>query len=305
MDMTIESTAEALAALGIGPLSPEQQRLLDEQGYFIVENVFSPAEVAEMRSEWDRLRGIEGELGGHEVHIEPGAPRLSNLFNKSPAFDRLLACQPTLAAAHHLLGEIRVYSLNGRNPLKGEGQQPLHSDVPRVHATDWRIVNSMVMLDDMTLENGPTRVVPGSHKWVPINVPDVNMAEVKEIVVTPDDRKIMPSDPTAEHPDEIKVTGKAGSVAVINGHIWHGGTRNRSGAPRRVLHLAIGRRSIPQQLVEREHLTPELLERSSPAQRYLLDIEGAEPKVFGYPPLPKEVRTWTAVEGVDAADASH
>jgi ectoine hydroxylase-related dioxygenase (phytanoyl-CoA dioxygenase family) len=234
------------------------------------------------------------------VHIEPGPPRLSNLFNKSRAYDRLLACQPTLAAAHYLLGEIRVYSLNGRNPLKGEGQQPLHSDVPRVHATDWRVVNSMVMLDDMTEDNGPTRVVPGSHRWVPINVPDVNMAEVKEIVVTPEDRRIMPTDPKAPHPQEVHLTGRAGSVAVINGHIWHGGTMNRSGAPRRVLHLAIGRRDLPQQLNEREHLTPDLLARSSPAQRYLLDIEGAEPKVFGYPPLPKDVRTWTAVEAVDA-----
>lgn len=298
--MAITSTAEALAALGVGPLTAEQRRQLDERGYFVVADVFTPAEVAEMRAEWDRLRGIEGELGGHEVHIEPGAPRLSNLFNKSRAYDRLLACQPTLAAAHELLGEIRVYSLNGRNPLKGEGQQLLHSDVPRVHATDWRVVNSMVMLDDMTEENGPTRVVPGSHKWVPINVPDVNMAEVKEIVVTPEDRRIMPTDPKAPHPDEVHLTGRAGSVAVINGHIWHGGTINRSGAPRRVLHLAIGRRDLPQQLNEREHLTPDLLARSSPAQRCLLDIEGAEPKVFGYPPLPKDVRTWTAVEAVDA-----
>ena len=72
-----------------------------------------------------------------------------------------------MAAAHYLLGEIRVYSLNGRDPLKGQGQQPLHSDVPRVHAADWRVVNSMVMLDDMTPDNGPTRVVPGSHRWVP------------------------------------------------------------------------------------------------------------------------------------------
>ena len=68
-----------------------------------MEGVFSPEEVEEMRSEIDRLSGIEGEFGGHEVHIEPGAPRLSNLFNKSPAFDRLLACAPTLAAAAYLL----------------------------------------------------------------------------------------------------------------------------------------------------------------------------------------------------------
>ncbi|MFO1035680.1 MAG: phytanoyl-CoA dioxygenase family protein [Geminicoccaceae bacterium] len=296
----IKNTAEALASIGIAPLTDEQKRRLDEDGFFIVENVFSPEEVEEMRAEFDRLRGIEGEYGGHEVHIEPGAPRLSNLFNKSRAFDRCLACQPTLAAAHHLMGDIRVYSLNARNPLKGQGQQPLHSDVPRVHATDWRVVNSMVMLDDMGPHNGATRVVPGSHKWVPINVPDVNMAEVKEVVVTPEEREIMPKDPKAPHPKEIKLTGKAGSVAVINGHIWHGGTLNESGAPRRVLHLAIGRRDIPPQFSDRDHLTPDLLNRSTPAQRYLLDIEGAEPKVMTYPPLPKEVRTWASVEAVDA-----
>ena len=74
-----------------------------------------------MRSEIDRLSGIEGEFGGHEVHIEPGAPRLSNLFNKSPAFDRLLACAPTLAAAAYLLGEIRVYSLNAPQSCERAG----------------------------------------------------------------------------------------------------------------------------------------------------------------------------------------
>ena len=288
------NTAQALAELGISlsDLTDEQRRRFDRDGFFIVPGVFDPAAVAEMRGEFDRLRGIEGAHGGHEVHIEPGAPRLSNLFNKSAAFDRCLACRPTLAAAHLLLGEIRVYSLNARNPLKGEGQQTLHSDVPRVHPTDWRVVNSMIMLDDMTPDNGPTRVVPGSHKWVPLNVPDVNMAEVTHIEVTEADRRIIPADSLAPHPQEVKINGTAGSVAVINGGIWHGGTRNDSGAPRRVLHLAIGRRDIPQQLVERDHLTPELLRRSGPAQRYLLDIEGAEPRVFGYPPPPAEVRTW-------------
>jgi len=292
------NTEMALAQMGISAadLTPEQRSKFDGDGYFIAEDVFRQAEVEEMRSEFERLRSIEGDFGGHEVHIEPGAPRLSNLFNKSPAFDRCLSCKPTLAAAAYLLGEIRVYSLNARNPLKGQGQQPLHSDVPRVTPTDWRVVNSMVMLDDMTPDNGPTRVVPGSHKWAPINVPDVNMAEVRRIEVRPEDEAIIPKDPYASHPKEIRLTGKAGSVAVINGHIWHGGTRNQSGAPRRVLHLAIARRDLPQQLNEREHLTPELYARASPAQKFLLDIEGATPKVSGYPPLRSSVRTWAAVE---------
>jgi ectoine hydroxylase-related dioxygenase (phytanoyl-CoA dioxygenase family) len=122
------------------------------------------------------------------------------------------------------------------------------------------------------------------------------MAEVKRIEVRSEDEPIIPKDPHAPHPKEIRLTGKAGSVAVINGHIWHGGTRNESGAPRRVLHLAIGRRDLPQQLNEREHLTPELYARTNPSQKFLLDIEGATPKVIGYPPLPSAARTWTAVD---------
>jgi len=294
------NTETALAQLGISlaDFTPEQRRMFDEDGYFVVEDVFSPSEVEEMRSEFDRLRSIEGEFGGHEVHIEPGAPRLSNLFNKSPAFDRCLSCRPTLAAAAYLLGEIRVYSLNARNPLKGEGQQPLHSDVPRVTPTDWRVVNSMVMLDDMTPTNGPTRVVPGSHNWTPINVPNSNMGEVERVVARPEDAADIPKDPYAPHPKEVRLTGRAGSVAVINGHIWHGGTRNESGASRRVLHLAIGRRDLPPQLNEREHLTPDLYARTNPSQKFLLDIEDATPKVMGYPPLPTSARAWAAVETV-------
>ena len=80
----------------------------------------------------------------------------------------------------------------------------LHSDVPRVSPTDWRVVNSMVVLDDMDETSGATRLVPGSHKWVPINVPDVNMAEVKKVEVRPEDQAIMPKDPMAPHPKEIR-----------------------------------------------------------------------------------------------------
>lgn len=295
------NTEEALRQLGVTELAlrPEEKKSLDEQGYFIAPDVFTPEEVAEMKDEVLRLRELEGELGGHEVHIEPGAPRLSNLFNKSGKFDRCLACRPTLAAAHYLLGEIKVYSLNSRSPLKGQGQQPLHSDVPRRFRGDWWMVNSMVMLDDLTDENGPTRVVPESHKWAPLNVPDVNMWDVTHIDISPEERAHFPEDPLATYPTEVKIKGKAGSVAVINGALWHGGTVNLSGNTRWVLHLAIGRRDVPQQFVEREHLGRNLFDRSGAAQKFLLDIEGAEPAYEGYPPLPKQARTWAAAQEED------
>lgn len=301
------NTAQALERLSVPKdfLTQEQIDAFDEQGFVIFPNWFSAQEVEEMRREVDRLQAIEGQYGGHEVHIEPGAMRLSNLFNKSPAFDRCLQCAPTLSLAHRLLGEIRVYSLNARNPAKGQGQQPLHSDVPRAHPDDWRMINSMVMLDDMTEDNGPTRLVPGSHKLVPINVPDINMCEFDRIEMTPEEAATVPKDPVATHPREFHITGKAGSVAVINGRIWHGGTANRDGSLRRVLHLAIGRRDIPQQLNEREHLTRALYERAGPAERFLLDIEGAEPKVDNPLEIPADAKVWAAAAHAEVAPPRH
>jgi ectoine hydroxylase-related dioxygenase (phytanoyl-CoA dioxygenase family) len=273
------NTAEALAALGVteADFTPEQQRQLDEDGYFIVPEYFTAEQVEALRGAYDSCATDAVVLG--DLGIEPGGVFIFDLFNKSEVFDLCLSSRPTLAAAQDLMGDIRVYSLNGRNPAKGRGQQSLHSDVPRSHPTDWRVVNTMIMLDDMSEENGATRLVPGSHKWPALNVPDDNLAGEKAPVPTAEELAQFPEDATAPHPQEIKVTGKAGAICVINGHIWHGGTLNRSGASRRLLHLAIGRRDVPPQLDQREYLTPSLKNRSNPAQQYLLDIEDAEPAV--------------------------
>lgn len=63
------------------------------------------------------------------------------------------------------------------------------------------------------------------------------------------------------------------SIVVMNAHTWHGGMQNVSGERRRVLHLSYCHRSMPQQLVQQDHLTPFPYERMNEAHRYLLDIE--------------------------------
>ncbi|STT02603.1 phytanoyl-CoA dioxygenase [Klebsiella pneumoniae] len=75
------------------------------------------------------------------------------------------------------------------------------------------------------------------------------------------------------HPDEIVFAAPAGSVMIYNAHAWHGGTRNREGSRRRVLHgLYIDRADTPQQ-DQRRWLTPETASRLTPAQKWLLDVE--------------------------------
>jgi ectoine hydroxylase-related dioxygenase (phytanoyl-CoA dioxygenase family) len=268
-------TKQALRELGVtaSTLADAQKRQLDEQGFFTVEDVLTDAELAGMRAEFERMHAAERGQGGHEVHVEPGARRVSDIFNKTAAFDTCLAIPEVLAASAYLLGEIKVHGANLRDPVVGHGQQDLHVDVPKRFEDDWWVVNAMLMLDDMTLDNGPTRVVPGSHRWAPINVPYVNQADWEPTPLSAEDLARVPADLGAPYPGEVYVTAPAGSAIVCNSSMWHSGTVKRADVPRRMLHLTYTRRDLPQQLVQLDHLTQALYDRMSPVHRYLLEIE--------------------------------
>ena len=268
-------TRQALRQLGIAGsgLTPSQASQLDADGYFIVENAIGEQDVDRMRGAFERIHGAENERGGHEVHVEPGARRISNIFNKTDAFDKCLEVPEVLGAAHYLLGEIKVHGANLRDPVEGYGKQDLHVDVPKTFDDDWWVVNAMIMLDDMTLENGPTRVIPTSHRWAPINVPYVNQGDWEPAPLSPEDAARVPEDLSAPYPGEVLVTAPAGAAIICNSSMWHAGTLKKSNAYRRMLHLTYTRRDLPQQLVQLDHLTPELYNRMSAVHRYLLEIE--------------------------------
>ena len=288
-----------IAAFDIGPtdFGASQRHDLEQNGYFRTNGAFTLSQCAQMAAAFDRIKEQEGVRAGHEVSQEPGAVRISNIFNKSDAFDCTLNCKPLLAAARYLLGDCKVHGANVREPQRGAGQQVLHSDVTRLPDGGWRVINALILLDDMTLENGPTRVVPGSHNWPAINVPGENV--IKEatgaLMSSPNKTEdwafegketlnqdvvesgigqdgITPESPFAPYPGEELLTAPTGTVIVTNGHLWHSGTRNLSGARRRMLHLSYTPRGQPQQFDQRTNLTPTLYERMSAVSRYLLGI---------------------------------
>lgn len=288
-------THEALAALGVTSqdLLEEQRRSLDSSGYFVIPNALTPEQCTEMAAEVDRIAQAEGEKAGSEVSQEPGTIRISNIFNKSHVFDPVLTLKPLLAAAHHLLGEFKLHGANVREPNKAGGKQPLHADTMKLPDGRWCVANSLIMFDDMTLTNGPTRIVPGSHNWAPLNVPGENALDYTtkpqdkphQWAVEGDDvaahstaspvmgdTSHFPADPFAPFPGEMLVTAPAGAVVVVNAHMWHSGTQKLDDTRRRMLHLSFVRRDMPQQLVQRRFLTPALAARLSDAQKFLLDV---------------------------------
>jgi ectoine hydroxylase-related dioxygenase (phytanoyl-CoA dioxygenase family) len=69
------------------------------------------------------------------------------------------------------------------------------------------------------------------------------------------------------------LTGKAGTVVVMNAHMWHGATANRTDRQRRAMHAFYTRRDKPQQQYQKKLLSMEVQRRLSPSLRKLLALD--------------------------------
>ena len=232
-------------------------RALDEDGFVKLPGFMEPDLLEALRARVDELFDLEGSAAGSEFKYEEGSRRLANCVDKGPQFRRCLAHPVVLAHVGHVLGpRFKLSSMNVRsaNPHNGISQ-PLHTDMGSVpdEQGNW-VCNTVWMLDDFTESNGALRAVPGTHRS------GKRPADVL-------------ADPTATHPDEVLVTGKAGDVVVMNAHLWHGGTGNRTDQPRRALHGFYCRWDKPQQQYQKKLLRADTQALLTPRERELLAID--------------------------------
>lgn len=233
---------------------------LEQSGYLVLPNFMPPKFLAQLQERVEELFEHEGENAGSEFRQEPGSRRLANLVAKGDVFEQI-ACHPDiLACVEMVLGpDFKLSSLNARsaNPMS-DSLQPLHADVGAI-ADDkgYWVCNTVWMLDDFTEENGALRVVPGSHKLR--RLPQQELA-----------------DTYATHPDERLVTGKAGTVVVMNAHMWHGGTANRTANPRTAVHGFYCRGDKPQQQYQKGLIPTNVQAKFGAELRRILALDDPE-----------------------------
>jgi ectoine hydroxylase-related dioxygenase (phytanoyl-CoA dioxygenase family) len=187
-------------------------RRLDDDGYAIVEGLLARDEAEAIGAELRRV--LDGVPTGRNPFEGFHTRRLYAIYAKTRVVDDLTVHPLVLGALDHVLGP--HYQLSGPTGIEigpGEAEQVLHRDddiypVARPHAQ--LVTNVMWAFDDFTVENGATRLYPGSHRRVerpPESAPVVHA--------------VMP----------------AGSVMLYVGSLWHGGGANRTDRSR--LGLAI------------------------------------------------------------------
>jgi hypothetical protein len=249
---------DALDDLGVrsDTLTQQEKDQLDREGFLPLSGILTPDQLGSLRARVDEMLQAEGDQAGTEFRQEAGTERLSDLVNKGAVFDVCYTHPRVLAGIVHVLAaDFKLSSLNYRAALPGQGHQALHTDWSEpVSGRQFRVCNSIWLLDDFTAENGPTRVVPGSHQ-----------------------RHTLPKDemqdPAAPHPDEVALLAPAGTVVIFNSHLWHGGTLNRTTVRRRALHAYFCCRTERQQVDQQRFARAETRARLAPAARYVLGLD--------------------------------
>jgi len=153
-------------------LSAAQVRQFDEQGFFVLEDVFTADELAPVVDELDRLEArtdafLQQAEGGRIMIAETGAITFSpNLvrgsetladFTRHPAL--LAICSDLIGPDVNLYWDQAVY----KKPEKPR-RFPWHQDNGYTFVEPQQYLTCWVSLNGATLENGCPQVAPGLHR---------------------------------------------------------------------------------------------------------------------------------------------
>jgi ectoine hydroxylase-related dioxygenase (phytanoyl-CoA dioxygenase family) len=180
-------------------------------GWTVLRGAIEPELVAALLARIDTLLVELAVPFGANAFLGRQTRRIFNLLARDPVFARVPLHSAVLPVVEGVLGsELLLSSLTAIEMQPGQAAQPFHADdgsygLPKPHPP--YNATAIWALTDFTLENGATRLVPGSHRA---------------------DR----SPQRGEDPRSVAAEMSAGSVLVYHGSLWHGGGANRSGARR-------------------------------------------------------------------------
>jgi len=215
-------------------LTAGQLESLKRDGFLLVPSLLDEPVLAPIRARLDELvyQTLRGRDANPSLEVDERGAVNATLALSDPDFAPLRV-HPVLAEiAAALLGpDWQLSGLTLRAPLPGCGHQGLHPDYFPGHLTrgPWRSLSAMWCISAFTAENGPLRVIPGSHR----------------VARSPVDHLAYGSE-MGPHPAEVKLVAPAGSVILFNNaDLWHSGTFNYSPAPRLAVTAALRRGGAP------------------------------------------------------------
>ena len=222
-------------------LSEEQIDAFRRDGYLVAGNAVDEGQLAGMRAVlagWvEDSRAHDAPFGEPTADGRPrfdlapghtaGAPALRRVNNPSEIDGTFMdvmrdSAMTDMVAA--LIGpDVKHHHCKINLKLPGSHTEVrYHQDFAYTPHTNDDVVTALLMLDDMTMENGCLMVVPGSHRG-----PMFSLFAGDRFTGFVD-----PAEERALREREEPVLGRAGSVCLMHTRLAHGSEPNRSGSPR-------------------------------------------------------------------------
>ncbi|SNS32215.1 ectoine hydroxylase [Sphingopyxis indica] len=225
------------------PITREQAAGFDRDGYLVLDDIFSDAEVAHLQAAAGKLLADPAALAPETIIAEPQSKEVRSIFElhrQSDVMARLAADARLAEVARFLLGD-EVYlhqsRLNYKPGFKGK-EFYWHSDFETWHVEDgmprMRALSMSILLAENNANNGPLMVIPGSHRSFLACVGETPENHYlsslkKQEYGVPDE------DSLAEMAFEkgiVAPTGKPGTVIIFDCNLMHGSNGNITPFPR-------------------------------------------------------------------------
>ena len=203
---------------------------LNEKGYTIVPEFLETNFVNRLVNDLDSWidhtatirvnTGLGKVMAGVAHHVLGKEDSMADLIKMMP-FDEVLR--------EYFQGPYVLNSFGGLKNVKAGNENyahvtNFHRDVRTYSPNLTLMINILIMLEDFTIENGATRLIPGSHKKK--EKPSANELELKSKYIT----------------------GKAGTFLLFDSNVWHAASPNTDGTPRRALTLSYTRPFVKPQM---------------------------------------------------------
>lgn len=215
-------------------LTEQQKEFWRENGYLVVENVLSQAEIEHLRQSTDKLMASAQGLtestdrfklkafgtGGNVVQQIAEPHELGGEWMALARDSRILDIVEGLLGPNIML----YYSMYMMKPSFEGFEAPWHQDFAFFVHDAANLLACQVYIDDSTIENGCIRVVPGSHKLGLLN-------HFKDGQFT----GILQVDTSAFDEQQIAVPVPAGGMVFWHSLTLHSSQPNRSPRPRRAM----------------------------------------------------------------------
>eukprot|EP00118_Oscarella_pearsei_P028225 m.1721 g.1721 ORF g.1721 m.1721 type:complete len:283 (+) comp7754_c0_seq2:163-1011(+) len=237
--------------------SKEEKALYAEQGFVLLDNIFSEEEMEECCREYDAMfaraheRGdkLEATWKGNWKTDKEKSGKMSllsihNIQNHSAIFTRMML-NPKLSDALADLMETNDVQLHHTKahvkPPHHGSRFPMHQDYQYFPHAKHSMVAVFVHLEDVSVENGCLAVYPGSHKLGPL--PDFGSQGYHYV-----DPEKFPIENAAP------VKAKKGQVVIFPYTLVHGSYINVSDQPRRMILFQL--RAADDEAVKQIHISP-------------------------------------------------